>query len=202
MSLITQAKEVKKILITDKKPLFLDTNIYKYYCEYKTLEQSQFIRKFQENPDHATDLKNCEKLFNFIVKHQITIKKNEILEQEISEVILNSKDIKEKIYYQELAKEINFDLEVTSYTSAEETIAKKIAPRTTKKYMEHDFIIIICCNRDNTEIIITKDRGDFKECMKVYSNNKDKLPYQKPTLQLIPLDRFALIIDKIEQEVI
>ncbi|MDD3976448.1 MAG: hypothetical protein PHN22_04770, partial [Candidatus ainarchaeum sp.] len=68
--------------------------------------------------------------------------------------------------------------------------------------MEHDFIIVICCNKDNTEVIVTSDRGDFRECMKVHADNKDKLPNQKPNLQLIPLDQFALIIDIIEEGVI
>ena len=187
MSIIALAKEVKQTLITEQKPLFLDTNIYKYYSTYLTMDESQFIQKYQEDPSTAMSMKNCEKLFRFIIKNKIIIKKNKMLEQEIKDKILNSGYNKEKFYYEDFSKDIIFDSDVTQYTLEEENLAKQLAPRNDKKYMEHDFIIVICCNKDNTEVIVTSDRGDFRECMKVHADNKDKLPAQKSNLHLIPL---------------
>jgi hypothetical protein len=198
MSINDLAKEVKKTLIIDKLPLFLDTNIYKYYSEYKTLDEIQFVQKSQEDPYLGIDMKNCEKVFKFIIKNKIIIKKNKMLEQEITNIIINTKNIKEKIYYEDLCKDIDFDNNITQYTKQEEDLAKQFAPKTPKKCMEHDFIIVICCNKDNTKIIVTKDRDDFRKCLKAYADNKDNFSIYDSNLKLIKLDQFALIIDKIE----
>jgi hypothetical protein len=184
---------IKKILIDDKKPIFIDTNIYKYYVEYKNN-----YNNYKTN-SHQIDLINSNKIFNFIIDHKIIVKENKMLEEEIKKIIKKSEIIEEKHYYEELRKNLNLDQEITEYSFKEENIAKEIAPRSKTKKMEQDFIIVICCKKDNTEIILTRDREDFKKCLSIYSQNKSRFENIDKEIILIPLARFSVIIDEINK---
>jgi hypothetical protein len=188
-----EAIEIKKILIDNKKPIFIDTNIYKYYVEYK-VNDNNYIKN-----SHQIDLITSYKIFNFIIKHKIIVKENKMLEEEIEKIIIKSEEIKEKHYYEELKKNLTLDPKITEYNLKEENIAKEIAPKSKTKKMEHDFIIVICCKKDNSKIILTRDRDDFKECLQVYTKNKLRFNNIDKEIILIPLARFSLIIDEIEK---
>jgi len=188
-----EAKLVKKLLIEDKEPIFVDTDMYKYYVEYRKKEVL-----VESNRDHIRLINNY-KIFEFIIKNKIIVKHNEILKFEINKIINNSKDISEKHYYKEVEGLLNIDKSVTTYTLEEDLIAKKLAPITKEGRAEQDFIIIICCKKDNTKMITTNNRRHIKACLDIYDNNKEMFNNIDRQILLLPLDRFALIIDEINK---
>lgn len=193
------AKNIKKYLIEEKKVLFIDTNVYKYYTKYKTLEKSDFIKEYQNKANHAIDLEESKRIFDFIIKNKIIVKKNEILESEIKKIIKNAKNIKEKYYLEELENKIIFDKNITINTPKEKEIAEQLAPRTKRKDMRNDFKILICCKKDNTSVLLTKDRDDFRKCEETYNKYRNKFTNIKKDFHIIKLDKFDLIINKIEK---
>lgn len=187
------AKELYKILIVKKQPLFVDTNIYKYYVQYRSKDLVLPSSK------HNLDLISSKILLDFLIKYKIVIKENKMLEKEINDVIINSENEVEKHYYEELKNLLNIDSNSTSYSENEENLAKQLAPKSKVKKMDQDFIIVICCKKDNTKVIVTKDKTDFNKCLSEYLVNKDKFNDINSEIKLIKLDQVPLLITHIKK---
>jgi len=191
-------KKLKKVLIDEKKPIFVDTNIYKYYVEYQQYIEGSLSNEYIQITKQI-DINNSYRLFEFLIKHNIKIKENQMLEEEIKDVIKNSRNIKEKHYYLELRDKLNIDPNKTEYSDKEKQLAKQLSPKSKDKIRDQDFIIVICCKKDNTKVITTKDRDDLNKCLKEYSLNKDKFNNIDHEIILIKLDQIPILIPKIEE---
>ena len=201
MSLIEISKKLKKLLIDEKKPLFVDTNIYKYYVEYQKYKDGVLSNEFI-NTKKGINLKNSSILFEFVIKHNIKIKKNQMLEKEIDKVIVKSEKLEEKHYYNSLIEKLNIDSNITEYNSKEAILAKQLSPKSKYKIMDQDFLIIICCKKDNIVVIVTKDKSDYKACLDKYKNNTDKFDNIDSEIVLIILDQVPLLVENIEKIII
>jgi len=121
-------------------------------------------------------------------------------EEEIEKIIINSKDTKEKYYYNELKSLLTMDPNITNYTTEEADLARELAPKSKIKLMEHDFTIVICCKKDNTEMFTTNDRDDIRDCLNTHLKNKERFNNIDKDIMLLMLDKFALAIDEINNQ--
>jgi hypothetical protein len=193
-----QAIIIKKRLIDNNESIFIDTDILKYYVEGSILEADKY---FNLSNVHHLDLINAKKVINFIIKNKIKVSRNKMQEEEINKIILHSEDIKEKHYYKELQESIKYN-KITDYTTEEKNLAKTFAPKSKNELMEQDFLIVICCNKDDTIALTTNNREHMKECLRIYNENKTLFNNIDKEIILLPLSKFDLIIDEINKGVL